>query len=99
MTRIETVTGNARPITTGSFTGDGTTNRPIAHRLEVLPKYVYLRRLTATVDFFFLNAGRLDNWIDHATNETAVTIANTTNFYVSGNPNANSQSFAWVAFS
>ena len=85
-------------ITSGTYTGDGTTNRAIAHRLKVLPKFIYLRRLT-TADFFFLSAGRLDHWIDYQTTETAVTIADTTNFYVSGTPNTNAQNFAWVAFS
>ena len=87
--------------TAGTYSGDGTSNRPIAHSLGKLPKFIFLRRWTSTL-YFFLNTGRLDVWIDYNTNEQAVTIADTTNFYVSGTLNANigaSGQYAWAAFS
>ena len=96
-----TISGTRYISTAGTYTGDGTTNRPIAHGLGVLPNFVFNRRWTSTL-YFFLNTGRLDVWIDYAASETAVTIANTTNFYVSGTLNPNigtSGQFVWAAFS
>lgn len=90
-------------MATGTYTGDGTQNRAIAHGLGRLPKYVTVIGVNTTYDGH--SHGIDSHWrtthnsVDYAWDSTAWT---TTNFYI-GNAvqfsgNANTLTYYWAAF-
>ena len=87
-------------VTNGTYTGDNTVNRAIAHGLGVVPKFVFCANATDGQSISQLaGAGRCY----HTSASLTVTAADTTNFYVGNatqygrSANADTLVYTWAA--
>lgn len=105
---VDPPAGGGINATTGTYTGDGTTNRAIAHGLGVVPKIVIIWNLTGEqLHLIMSNYVYYDSlgWCAYlsATSDGVfgMTVSNTTNFYVTGNTtnysNQTDSVYYWVA--
>jgi len=67
-------------INAGTYTGDGTVNRGIAHGLGVAPKFVFIQR--GGVILHIVEHGKINYNSSGMTTIYSVTIPDSTNFYV-----------------
>ena len=86
-------------IQTGSYTGDGTNNRPITHSLGRIPKQVIILKENFQNQNAFLMIHLMSNYVIIGTNTSeGVTVANQTVFYVaSAYTNVNGLEYYWSA--
>lgn len=88
-------------ITTGTYAGDDSANKAIAHGLGRTPKFVYIQIDTASNPFFI--AGDAAGILQVGTSFHAVTAPGSTNFYVGNaasypqSANAVGNTYRWVA--
>jgi|GEM_PF-3622896 hypothetical protein len=104
-TTIGGVTTMAVMITTGTYTGDGTNNRAIAHGLGTIPKYVHVLQISAGDNFCDLTGGAptiIQSQYGATTKTDVVTSMDATNFFVTrasiGACNYSGSTYSWVAF-
>ncbi len=93
-------------ITTGTFTGDGTTNRAIAHGLGVIPKFVFLVTKYSSIEIIYtiildITTTVFGMGVTSAARKVGLA-ATTTNFYVTNTSsmfgNKDAKLIYWVAF-
>uniref|UniRef100_A0A6M3KUA1 Uncharacterized protein n=1 Tax=viral metagenome TaxID=1070528 RepID=A0A6M3KUA1_9ZZZZ len=92
-------------ITSGTYTGNDTANRAIAHGLGAVPKLVFIRNETdfSWIHFLAGTTGFITFITDASTDALPETAPDATNFYVgnatnySQSANKNTQSYQWVA--
>lgn len=93
-------------ITTGTYTGDGTQNRAIAHGLGVVPKVVFITKDNGSYHFMGISTGYLHyagGGGSPSVSSLAQTNSTSTNFYVGASTdtdagaNKSSQNYSWVA--
>lgn len=97
---LENNIGNITPGNSGTFTGNGVSNRPIRHGLGRKPIFITIKKtgsgeVTEYVGgchrVHHLNTGGENTWI--------VNYPTDTHFYLSGaGGNTNGSSYTWVAF-
>jgi len=101
------ITGGLRTnITSGTYTGNDSANRAIPHGLGVPPKLVLIERAVANTEHNKLFYATATVFYNSGANENvyAVTIADTTNFYVGNigdwtrSANGAGVDFRWIAF-
>ena len=101
MSYIQTDLSEYGKMTTGTYTGDGGTNKAIAHGLGVVPKFVGISNVFFEIEpcsQIVQIKSQVLGWIHD------VTAANATNFYVgnSSRPNetanTSASTYYWVAF-
>lgn len=91
-------------IGSGSYAGDNTANRAVAHGLGIAPKLVIGGNSSDATQWQIINSGRLDILTDTLNATYAVTAADATNFYVGNaasypnSQNAVGSTYYWVAF-
>ncbi len=91
-------------INTGNYTGDGNTNRAIAHGLGITPKFVFIVNSSTWAEFSILarNDTALINYTALTFGAVAVTAKDATNFYVGDAvnhfANGNLITYDWVAW-
>lgn len=98
-----TISYNALPRT-GTYVGDATANKAIAHGLGRIPHLVVIRAV-GTTQGYGLEIGACDNITQFNTgaNAQAVTASDAVNFYVgnaasyANSSNTNLQNYEWVA--
>lgn len=91
--------------TKGTYTGDDAVNRAIPHGLGVVPKIVFIIEVAIGGIAFriFEEQAKIFSWSLATQGEMAVTVPNTTNFYVgnatspSKSANENAILYAWAA--
>lgn len=85
--------------TTGTYTGDGTDNRGIAHGHDEAPTVILIFRDSGGTAWIW-NTG-WGGWVGvSAGNDDQDTAPDATNFYVSSgttNPNQDTKEFSWIA--
>lgn len=87
----------------GSYTGNGTQNRPIAHGLGVVPKFIIWQEVVIDRGFILQLRDTVHQRLNanNHTNHT-VTVWDATSFYVGesggGQNNVNARVINWVAF-
>jgi hypothetical protein len=82
----------------GNYTGDGTTNRPIAHGLQGIPSVVFTWDTNSAFCVQFKGLGVCTDI--GSGNHGVITQMDGTNFYVgdsNGKANANGTNYVWVA--
>lgn len=92
-----------KKIAQGTYTGDSTVNKAVAHTLGVIPKFVIILNTTNEAGTFYNVAGTL---IGQFYNNLgyAVTGFDTTNFYVgnatsyANSMNYTGRAYMWIAF-
>jgi len=89
-------------VTTGIYSGDSTDNKPIAHGLGRVPKYILIRDIT--VDYFdFVIYSSQATIFRISEFHYAVTAMDAINFYVGNvaeytkSANLNTHDYVWVA--
>ena len=98
------ITGSVALRASGTYNGDGTQNRPIAHGLAAIPKFVYLFTTTGTLGFLQIPDRSTYCLATNAAQSHTVTQATTTDFYI-GSPAANfygnvaGSTYYWIAIS
>ncbi|RLI71079.1 hypothetical protein DRO97_10215 [Archaeoglobales archaeon] len=86
-------------VTSGSYTGDGTTNRAISHGLGVTPKLVFVWSGSSSYYYPYAvitDVGEVKDWED-LFRRFGVSAPDATNFYVSDRINASGVVFYWLA--
>jgi len=81
---------------TGSYIGNGATNRAIPHNLGAVPEQCFIFR-PANANQFWSGTPSLAQWSQLGNNAViAVNPLNNVSFFVSGNANTNAQTFFWT---
>jgi len=88
--------GGGLAITTGSYTGDNTANRAIAHGLGVVPDFVWINYQGSLTCFEMNGIGRIENITNNV--GYVVTAPTTTNFYVGNATSYNNSANAAVVW-
>lgn len=102
-------TATAARVNSGSYSGDNTANRAIAHGLGMTPKRVeiLITGIEAEGELIHIQAAGRIGWTGTATQSPAswtVAAADSTNFYVGNSAdyqhsgNSNTYTYSWVAF-
>ena len=104
MTFISTDLTEYPKIKTGTYTGNSSANKAIAHGNGITPKYVFITSTNAFRDGFILTPGKISGSSDTEGGIYDVTSWDTTNFYI-GNAaqyglsmNYTGHVYYWVAF-
>ena len=88
---------------TGSYTGDGTANKAIAHGLGKVPSLVIILGDTLSAYAGLITVGQAEVYCVNLTTAYSVTAMTNTNFYVGnatsylGSMNNNASGYHWVA--
>lgn len=91
-------------VSTGTYTGDSSTNRAIPHNLSGTPKLVVITNNLAVANYDgFISQQAVIRFIGTTCGQYAVTIPDSTNFYVGKTDfdkscNLNTAVYKWVAF-
>jgi len=89
-------------VSSGSYVGDDTENKAIAHGLGAAPKVVFITTAASTIVFIII-VGTGNITCLNAMNAYAVTVMDATNFYVGDiadyptSANSNGITYYWVA--
>lgn len=87
-------------MSAGTYTGNGSTNRAIAHQLSAAPDFCTIINIGSTNQYFYdaTSSPTQAQQIGSGNTVTGLTVPTATNFYVSGNENSNTQSYEWVCW-